>query len=83
MRPTLSRAAWSLPMALALFALLPSVAQGQSRRVVIEAEEILGTVQKPEVQLIISKQNLDQDYDLVLKESFIPKIVQSIETDPF
>lgn len=63
--------------------LTPALGQAQGRGLVLEAEEIIGTVQKPEIQVIVSKGDLDQGYDLELKESFIPKIIQSIEADPF
>lgn len=68
---------------LTLVLLTPALGQAQGRGLVLEAEEIIGTVQKPEIQVIVSKGDLDQGYDLELKESFIPKIIQSIEADPF
>jgi hypothetical protein len=64
-------------------ALLPSSALAQGRRIVIEETVIEGKVQKPEITIFISRQNLDTDYNLVLRESFIPKIVQSLEKKPF
>jgi hypothetical protein len=45
--------------------------------------EIIGEVQKPEVAVFISRQNLNKQYDLELKESFLPKIVESVEHPPF
>lgn len=60
---------------------LPASAQG--RRLVIEETVIEGKVQKPEITIFITRQNLETDYSLVLKESFIPKIIESVEKKPF
>ena len=68
---------------LLMAALLPSSALAQGRRIVIEETVIEGKVQKPEITIFISRQNLDTDYNLVLRESFIPKIVQSLEKKQF
>lgn len=48
-----------------------------------EAIEIKGEIQLPSVQIFISRQNLNSDYELELEESFLPKIVESVETKPF
>ena len=48
-----------------------------------EAIEIEGEVQLPSVQIFISRQNLNSDYELELEESFLPKIVESVEKKPF
>lgn len=42
-----------------------------------------GEVQKPEVAVFITRQNLNKAYELELKESFLPKIIESIEHEPF
>ncbi len=60
---------------------LPASAQG--RRLVIEETVIEGKVQKPEITIFITRQNLETDFSLVLKESFIPKIIESVEKKPF
>lgn len=44
---------------------------------------ITGKVQKPELAVEISRQNLNKSYDLTLKESFLPKIVDAVRHDPF
>lgn len=44
---------------------------------------IVGEVQKPEVTVVISRENLNKAYELELKESFLPKIVESVEKPPF
>lgn len=48
-----------------------------------EAIEIEGEIQLPSVQIFISRQNLNSDYELELEESFLPKIVESVEQKPF
>ena len=72
-------------MVIALFglAILSSpVAEAQSRRLVFEETVIEGEVQKPEITIFITRQNLGTDYVLELKESFIPKIIESLEKKP-
>ena len=44
---------------------------------------IIGEVQKPEITVYISRENLNKSYQLELKESFLPKIVESVEKPPF
>ncbi|MCB9761538.1 MAG: hypothetical protein H6739_16970 [Alphaproteobacteria bacterium] len=58
-------------------------AQAQGRPFVFEAEELVGEVQKPSIQIFVARQNLNRDYELELKESFIPRIVDSVEKKPF
>jgi hypothetical protein len=63
--------------------LVPTSASAQGRRLVIEETVIEGKVQKPEITIFITRQNLDTGYSLVLRESFIPKIIESVEKKPF
>ena len=61
-------------------------ASAQSRRTVYrfeDVEEIVGEVQKPEIEVLISRQNLNSSYTLELRESFLQKIVESVEQTPF
>ena len=58
-------------------------ADAQSRRLVFEEQVIEGEVQKPEITLVITRQNLNTDYNLDLRKSFIPEIVKSVEKAPF
>lgn len=58
-------------------------AQAQSRRLVLTEEKIEGKIQKPEITIFITRQNLNTDYNLELEESFVPKIVESVEKKPF
>jgi arginine repressor len=48
-----------------------------------EASEIVGEVQKPDVTVVISRENLNKAYELDLEESFIDKVIESVEHDPF
>jgi hypothetical protein len=63
--------------------LVPAVAFGQGRAFRFEEEIIRGEVQKPEVMMVITRQNLNSNYTLELRESFLPKIVESVESKPF
>lgn len=53
------------------------------KRLVFDDTVIEGEVQKPEVAVYITRQNLNKAYDLNLKESFLPKIVEALEQAPF
>jgi hypothetical protein len=53
------------------------------RLVFKEATVVEGQVQKPEVAVFITRQNLNKAYDLELRESFLPKILESVESAPF
>ena len=59
------------------------VASAQSRRIVLDDFEVKGKVQKPEITIFVTRQNLNPEYDLELRESFIPKIVESAKEKPF
>ena len=59
------------------------VAQAQTRRLLFEETKIEGKVRKPEVIMFISRQNLNTDYSLELRESFLPRILESVERAPF
>jgi hypothetical protein len=49
------------------------------------AEEfvVIGEVLKPEITVVISRENLNKAYELELDESFLDKIVESVEHAPF
>jgi hypothetical protein len=68
-----------------VFALLVSLpANAQSRQTFrFEEEVIVGKVHKPEVMMVITRQNLEGSYQLELRESFLPKIIRSVEQEPF
>ena len=44
---------------------------------------IVGEILKPEITVVISRENLNKSYELKLEESFLEKIIQSVETPPF
>lgn len=48
-----------------------------------DAEVIVGEVQKPDVTVIVSRENLNKSYDFTLEESFIDRIVKAVERAPF
>jgi hypothetical protein len=48
----------------------------------IEDFEITGEVQRPDLNMVMTRENLDRDYELELVESFIPKIIESMKTEP-
>ncbi len=63
--------------------LLAPPAQAQTRRLVFEDISVEGRVQKPVIDIFMRRQNLHTDYKLELRESFLPKIVESVEKKPF
>lgn len=65
----------------AAFAAAPALAQSRGLR--FEESEIVGKIQKPEIQILITKQNLTPKYELQLEESFLPKVVESVKRKPF
>ena len=74
-----------------LFLLMGGVALAQergserrNRRVTYRITDVLtGSVDDPNVSLLIERENLTMDYDLALEESFLPRIVESVENSPF
>ena len=44
---------------------------------------IKGEIQKPNINIFIGRMNLDKAYELKLRESFIPKIKESMKKKPF
>ena len=62
----------------------PTVAaKGKKKTRIFEEFDIKGDVQRPDIGIFISKVNLDKAYELKLRESFIPKIKESIKKKPF
>ncbi len=67
-----------------LAGMVSDVAEAGPKKLIFKDEFIVeGEVQKPEVAVFISRQNLNKHYDLELKESFLKLIVESVEKDPF
>ena len=66
----------------ALFA-SSAYAQGQERKVIrLEAIRVEGRVQKPQAFYILQRSNLNFE-GLELQHSFLPKIIKSVEQQPF
>ena len=63
--------------------MMGSTAQAQSKRLVLDDLKVVGKVQKPEITIFVTRQNLNPEYNLDLRESFIPKIVESVDQKPF
>ena len=49
----------------------------------LEEIKIVGKIQKPEIEILITKQKLTPPYELTLNESFLPKVIESVESKPF
>jgi hypothetical protein len=76
----------ALALAVALVATQHAVAQetGKKKKAVIRLDAITveGKIQKPQAFYILQRSNLNFD-DLNRVESFLPKVVQSVEKPPF
>jgi hypothetical protein len=48
----------------------------------LEAIKVEGRIQKPQAFYILQRSNLNFE-SLELRQSFIPKIIESVEKDPF
>jgi hypothetical protein len=68
---------------LAAFALPLSASAQTENRHVLEGDKIIGDYHKPNVMVVITRQNLSADYQVQLRESFLPQIVESVERGPF
>ncbi len=75
------RGQWS--RAAALLALV--FAPGSAGAAPVTGEEfvIVGEVLKPEITVVISRENLNKAYELKLDEDLLDKIVKSVEQPPF
>ena len=58
-------------------------APADAGRMTFEEFVIEGEVLKPDVTVIISRENLNKSYDLELEESFLQKIVEALDKAPF
>lgn len=74
----------ALPGLVLLAGVLASPASADDSKVLkIKDTTIVGKIQKPEIAILITKQNLDPPYELQLQESFVPRILASVEQKPF
>jgi hypothetical protein len=66
-------------------ALAPAAADGQAKKkkvIRLETITVEGRIQKPQAFYILQRSNLNFD-ELERIESFLPKVVRSVEKDPF
>ena len=78
----------ALLLGLLLVPVYPADADAQGRRKKItfgedDTDVVEGYVHKPEVAFLLTRQEQEDLETLQLKESFIPKIVKSVEKAPF
>ena len=55
----------------------------QNSTKLFEDFSIEGEVQRPQLQMLMTKKNLDKAYELELRKSFVPKIKESMRKSPF
>ena len=86
MRSLAQMAKWLIvPMAFAGVLALASEADAQVRRrkvIRLETVKVEGRIQKPQAFYILQRSNLNFE-GLELKNSFVPKIIKSVEAAPF
>jgi hypothetical protein len=63
--------------------LVPAAATAEELSFEDGAAVITGEVLKPEITVVMSRENLNKSYDLELKESFLQKIIESVKHPPF
>ena len=69
---------WGVVIALTAWAGTASAQGLNFEEIVIEGE-----IQKPEVTIVISRENLNKSYELKLEESFLRKILDALRRAPF
>jgi hypothetical protein len=72
-----------LPGALFLLTGLILPTSGGAAPQTFEEFVVVGEVLKPEITVVISRENLNKAYELKLDESFLDKIIKSVERPPF
>jgi len=60
----------------------PATTPAKKRVIRLDAITVEGRIQKPQAFYILQRSNLSFD-DLSRTESFVPKVVQSVEKEPF
>lgn len=79
------RSGWVLAAVLGLGLALPLAvhgAEGKKKVIRLETITVEGRIQKPQAFYILQRSNLNFD-ELERSESFLPKVVKSVEKDPF
>jgi hypothetical protein len=73
------------PTIVLLFALLTPTTVSAAPKSFSSEEEfsVIGEVLKPEITVVISRENLNKAYDLRLDEDFLQRIVDSVKSEPF
>ena len=72
----------------AFMLLMPTIAHGadkggKPRKVIrLDAVTVEGRIQKPQAFLLLQRSNLNYD-ELQSTESFLPKVIKSVDKDPF
>ncbi len=71
--------------AFATLALAVGAREGSAAPTDFDEEEIVieGEVLKPEITVLITRENLNKAYELKLDENFLERILESVEHDPF
>jgi hypothetical protein len=71
-------------LALMILLAMPALAQEAKKKKVIrlDALTVEGKIQKPQAFYILQRSNLNFD-DLSHPESFVPKVVQTVDKQPF
>ncbi len=72
-----------MSIALCLTVLLATTGTADAKRHVFEPDIYKVPPPKPMVMVVITRQNLEEDYQVELRESFLPSIVRSVEKGPF
>jgi hypothetical protein len=78
-------AAFAVALSLAPVSGTPAFAQGTAKKkkvIRLDAITVEGRIQKPQAFYILQRSNLNFE-ELNKTESFIPKVVKSVERDPF
>jgi hypothetical protein len=64
--------------------LVPAVVHAAPKSFSASEEAVIkGEVLKPEITVVISRENLNKAYDLELDEDFLQRIVDSVKAPPF
>ncbi|MEN0062923.1 MAG: hypothetical protein AAGA48_12285 [Myxococcota bacterium] len=74
----MNRRLWGLLVLVVLTLVVPTTSGAADDDFVI-----VGEILKPEITVVISRENLNKAYELKLEESFLDKIIQSVESAPF
>lgn len=76
-----------IALVLLVFVPWPGEATAQGKRIVFDDDEegskVQGYVHRPEVGYIITREEQEDLETLQLKESFLPKVIESVKKAPF